>query len=71
MAPWESETRSARIVAAVVAIADELRLDVVAEGIETELQRQLVIDAGCRLGQGFLMARPMPAAQFDRRVAPL
>ncbi|MGB5745262.1 MAG: EAL domain-containing protein [Sedimenticolaceae bacterium] len=35
-------------------------MEVTAEGIETEAQRRLVAEAGCQLGQGFLMARPMP-----------
>jgi EAL domain-containing protein (putative c-di-GMP-specific phosphodiesterase class I)/GGDEF domain-containing protein len=54
------DRRAAQIVAAVVAMARELGLKVTAEGIETEAQRRLVADAGCHLGQGFLMARPVP-----------
>ena len=69
VADAEGSRRAARIVAAVVAIADELQVDVVAEGIETERQRELVAEAGCQVGQGFLMARPMPPGQLLRRAA--
>lgn len=62
-----ADGRAARVVAAVVAAAEEFRLDVVAEGIETDCQRQRAVDAGCHLGQGFLMARPMSAGQFRAR----
>jgi EAL domain-containing protein (putative c-di-GMP-specific phosphodiesterase class I) len=48
------------LVAAVVTLAKALGLQVIAEGIETEEQRQMLIDLGCTLGQGFLIARPGP-----------
>lgn len=38
----------------------DLGLEVVAEGIETEVQRQLLLDLGFQLGQGYLFARPQP-----------
>jgi diguanylate cyclase (GGDEF)-like protein len=49
------------IVRAILAIAESAGMSVVAEGIETEEQRQVLIELGCRQGQGFLFARPMPA----------
>ena len=51
----------AAIVTAVVSIADRLDLEVVAEGIETEDQRALLRDLGCRAGQGYLFGRPSRA----------
>ena len=45
------------IVAAVLSMADELGMTVVAEGIETEHQQGQLRDLGCRFGQGFLYAR--------------
>jgi EAL domain-containing protein (putative c-di-GMP-specific phosphodiesterase class I)/GGDEF domain-containing protein len=59
-----ADRRAAQIVAAVVAMARELGLKVTAEGIETEAHHRLVTEAGCHLGQGFLMARPVPAANL-------
>jgi diguanylate cyclase (GGDEF)-like protein/PAS domain S-box-containing protein len=48
------------IVEAVTTLAHTLGMSVIAEGVETELQRRLLLDAGCNLGQGFLLARPQP-----------
>ena len=45
---------------AIISLAKTLRLDLVAEGVETEAQRRFLLDAGCEHGQGYLYARPMP-----------
>ena len=47
------------LVRGIIGIADSLGLYVVAEGLESERQRELLTDAGCRFGQGFLFARPV------------
>jgi diguanylate cyclase (GGDEF)-like protein/PAS domain S-box-containing protein len=47
----------------IVQIARTLRLEVVAEGIESEVQRDLLVSMGCQFGQGYLLAMPMPASQ--------
>ncbi len=54
------------ICEAVIAMARRLGIAVVAEGVETEVQRQLLADALCPFGQGYLFARPMPAAEFEQ-----
>jgi diguanylate cyclase (GGDEF)-like protein len=59
-----------RVAAAVVALADELGLDVVAEGIETPAQAAWVHSLGVRLAQGFLFARPMRAEDVPTELAP-
>ena len=48
------------VVTAVIAMAAALSLDVVAEGVETELQLRVLRELGCQVAQGFLFARPMP-----------
>jgi EAL domain-containing protein (putative c-di-GMP-specific phosphodiesterase class I) len=48
------------LVAAVVTLAKALGLQVIAEGIETEEQRQRLMDLGCTLGQGFLISAAGP-----------
>lgn len=53
------------IVDTIVTIGNALDLEIVAEGIETVAQLAYVIDAGVTHGQGFLMARPMPAHQAE------
>ncbi len=49
------------IVAGIIALARGLNAEVIAEGIETIEQRELISDLGCRLVQGYLFARPMSA----------
>lgn len=51
------------IVSAIIAMARALRLETVAEGVETSAQREFLLQKGCRIGQGFLFARPMPATE--------
>jgi diguanylate cyclase (GGDEF)-like protein/PAS domain S-box-containing protein len=52
------------IVTSIVQLAQALRLDTVAEGIETETQRTVLRDMGCSEGQGFLWAKPLDAEQL-------
>jgi predicted signal transduction protein with EAL and GGDEF domain len=54
------------IVMAILAIADTYGLNVVAEGIETEDQVEVLRSLGCQDGQGYHFARPMPAEEFSR-----
>ena len=49
----------------IVQIARTLSLDVIAEGIETEVQRDLLSSMECHYGQGFLLAMPMPLAEAE------
>ncbi|MBN9426719.1 MAG: EAL domain-containing protein [Burkholderiales bacterium] len=47
------------IVRAIIALADALHLETTAEGVETEADHQILLTKGCKLGQGYLYARPM------------
>jgi diguanylate cyclase (GGDEF)-like protein/PAS domain S-box-containing protein len=49
------------IVHTIITLGRSLGLDVVAEGVETEEQRRLLLDLGCTHAQGFLFSRPVPA----------
>lgn len=51
---------------AITVMAHKLGIQVVAEGIETEAQRALLIKAGCDYGQGYLFSKPLPAEEFER-----
>ena len=53
------------IVQTIIAMARSLNLGVIAEGVETEEQRQLLIGRGCTEFQGYLFGRPMPIAAFE------
>jgi diguanylate cyclase (GGDEF)-like protein len=55
------------IVRAIVQMARALNLEVVAEGVETEPQRQFLLEAGCNSFQGFLFAPALDAASFEVR----
>jgi len=50
---------------AIVIMAHKLGLKVIAEGVETEAQRRLLVEIGCDHGQGFLFSRPLPAKEFE------
>lgn len=60
----------ASIVAAIINLGRALDLRVIAEGVETEPQRQCLLDAGCDQFQGFLYAPALEAEQFEARLAP-
>lgn len=49
-----------KIIAAIIAMASELGIEVIAEGIETERHLTLLKENGCQFGQGYLFSRPMP-----------
>ncbi|MDX6665308.1 MAG: hypothetical protein QOG68_1514 [Solirubrobacteraceae bacterium] len=53
------------IVRAVRAMAAELEIRVVAEGVETEAQAEALREFGCPFAQGYLFGRPMPAAEIQ------
>jgi len=50
---------------AIIVMAHKLGMKVIAEGVETIEQRNLLIAAGCDYGQGYLFSRPIPAEQFE------
>ncbi len=52
------------IVRAIIAMVHSLRLTVLAEGVEQEGQRTILLDEGCDYAQGYLFGRPMPADKF-------
>ena len=62
------DARDQTIVHAVIQLAHGLGMDVVAEGVETPASLALLRQAGCDAVQGFLFAKPMPAAEFARFV---
>ena len=58
---------SAVIVQTIIALGQSLGLTVIAEGVETEAQRQMLARLGCEAFQGYLLGRPMPIADFEAR----
>lgn len=58
---------NADIARVIIALAEKLKLEVIAEGVETVEQRQFLLDNGCHNFQGFLFGRPMPLEEFEER----
>jgi diguanylate cyclase (GGDEF)-like protein/PAS domain S-box-containing protein len=56
------DANDAAITRAIVAMGQGMGLDLVAEGVETEAQRDFLAALGCTLMQGYLFSRPLPAA---------
>lgn len=63
IAPGSSEMA---LCEAIIVMAHKLGLKVIAEGIETQQQLELLTEAECDYGQGFLFAKPLPAAEFEQ-----
>ena len=59
-----TEPHDAAIASTIIALGKALKMQVVAEGIERVEQANLLLSRGCRLMQGFLFARPLPADGF-------
>ena len=58
------------IAESIIAMAHKLGLKVIAEGIETAGQRDLLATAGCDYGQGYLFSQAVPADEFEQLLAP-
>jgi predicted signal transduction protein with EAL and GGDEF domain len=53
------------IVRTIISMANNLGLDIIAEGVETEEQQQILFGKGCNHYQGYLYGKPVPIKQFD------
>ena len=60
----DTSERMKEILAYVVKLGHALNMEVLCEGIETREQEILLLNLGCRLGQGFFNAKPMPVEEF-------
>ena len=64
---WDlSEAANRAILKHMVALCQDLELNVIAEGVETQKQRESLIECGCPWGQGYLFGRPMPVLEFEQ-----
>jgi diguanylate cyclase (GGDEF)-like protein/PAS domain S-box-containing protein len=59
------DVEDSAIVAAVVSLSDTLGLITVAEGVEAELQREILVGLGCTRAQGYLYSRPVPPDEAE------
>ena len=60
--------KDAHLVGLILGIARSLKIPVVAEGVETEEQLQMLKKLGCPLVQGFYFSKPLPPAEFEEQV---
>jgi len=60
----EMKQRNEIIVSGIVGIAQRLNISVICEGVETKEQCGSLLEAGCRLAQGFYFSKPLPADDF-------
>ena len=63
----DKEEDDAEIVRTILALGKTLKLDTVAEGVETEAQALLLEEAGCDIFQGYLFSRPLPVHEIEQR----
>ena len=61
-----TEPRDLSLIKAVIGLADDFDMDVLAEGVELEAQRSLLLEQGCRKGQGFLFSPAVPASTIAK-----
>jgi EAL domain-containing protein (putative c-di-GMP-specific phosphodiesterase class I) len=59
-----SDEQSASMVSAIIALANNLHMQPLAEGIETEEEWRFLAARGCSAGQGYLFSRPVPPEQI-------
>jgi diguanylate cyclase (GGDEF)-like protein/PAS domain S-box-containing protein len=62
----DSDSKSEEIVRTILTLAENLNLEVVAEGIETEAQFLRLRELGCNLAQGYLFSRPVAAVEAEK-----
>ena len=63
------ESTDLALCKAIIAMAHALGMRVIAEGVETAQQCELLRESGCDYGQGYLFAKPLPAAAFEAYMA--
>ena len=60
-----TDANDAAIARTIIGLAQSLRLDVIAEGVETEAQRTFLASQGCQAFQGHLFCPPLPIADLE------
>jgi len=61
----ETDANNMALCEAIIVMAHKMGLEVIAEGVETEAQRDLLAAAGCDYAQGYLFSKPVPPEEFE------
>ncbi len=69
IARMSGHDENTEIVRTILMLAQNLKMDVVAEGVETEAQLSALRQLGCEYAQGYLFSRPLPAATIEQLLA--
>ena len=62
----EQNSDDRALVKGIIALADSLGMKTIAEGVETEAQRDIVSGLGCNIIQGYLISKPVPLDEFEQ-----
>ncbi len=65
----EDAKRSERIIENMIHLAHDLRMPVIAEGVETEEQIELLKKIGCNIVQGYYYSKPLPVGEYERYIS--
>jgi EAL domain-containing protein (putative c-di-GMP-specific phosphodiesterase class I) len=60
-----TDSNDAVMVQSIIDLAKNFRLNVIAEGVESEIQLKFLKEHGCMAYQGYLFSKPLPIEQFD------
>jgi EAL domain-containing protein (putative c-di-GMP-specific phosphodiesterase class I) len=63
----EHDDRDAQLVALIIGIAENMKVSVIAEGVETESQLEMLKKLGCLLAQGFFFSPPLHPSEFEEK----
>jgi EAL domain-containing protein (putative c-di-GMP-specific phosphodiesterase class I) len=61
-----TNSNDAAIIRTIIALGDSLEMEVIAEGVETEQQREFLAAHGCHNYQGYLFSKPLPVKEFEQ-----
>ena len=64
----EHDDRDAQLVALIIGIAENMKVSVIAEGVETETQLEMLKKLGCFLAQGFFFSPPLHPSEFEEKI---
>lgn len=62
------DAKDALLVDTIIAMGNTLKMPVIAEGVETQLQRDYLIDKGCQYYQGYWFSKPIPEKEFSQLI---